>query len=554
MSFNYNEYKDALFFIPLGGTSEIGLNCSLYHYDGKWIMVDLGLGFAEKAQLPGIDVVVPDLNMIEEFKENLLGVVLTHAHEDHIGAIQYVWGEFDCKIYANKFTATVLRAKLSEFGVEGEDNIEEFTDGKSFKVGPFEIEPVGLSHSIPDMSSLLIKTKEGNIYHTGDWKMDPNPVLGTTTRESELKKVAKQGVLALVSDSTNIFSNGTSGSEDDLRKSLIEIISDIKKGMVIVTTFASNIARIKSLSDAANASGRKVLLLGRSLNRMFKAAKVSGYLDGVDNIIEQESVKSYKREELLVVATGCQGEENAAIAKLASQEHRMLELNNKDTVIFASKIIPGNEKRIYDCMNKFASQDIKVITEHDHFVHVSGHPSRDEVKKMYEILKPRFSIPVHGEMMHIHEHSRFAKEIGVKATAIAENGMVIRITDEEVYSIGKIPVAYLAVDGQYLTPTNSRIFTERKIMRDQGVVVVSISLDKNKKVNGRPYITGPGLLDNKADIDLIRRLQNGISGIINDNKRSNISKMKSSIYSYLGKTLRVEIGKKPLLEVMIDDR
>lgn len=555
MTFNYNEHKDSLFFIPLGGTSEIGLNCSLYHYEGKWIMVDLGLGFAEKNDLPGVDVVVPDLNMIEDFKSNILALVLTHAHEDHIGAIQYVWDELgiDCDIYANKFTAAVLKAKLGEFGIKEGGGIIEFEDGKSFKVGPFNIEPIGLSHSIPDMSSLFIKTAEGNIYHTGDWKMDPDPVVGSTTRVEILKKVGKEGVLALVCDSTNIFTDGASGSEGDLKESLIKIVSDIKKGIVIITTFASNIARIKSIAEAAKLSNRKVLLLGRSLGRMFRAAVDVGYIKDDGIFVGEDSLKGYKREELLVVATGCQGEENAAIARLARQEHRTLTLNTTDTVIFASKIIPGNEKKIYDCMNKFASLDIKVMTEHDHFVHVSGHPSRDEVKQLYKILKPKFAIPVHGEMMHIHEHCRFAKEIGVGATAIAQNGMAIRITPEEIFSIGKIPVSYLAVDGNYLTPTDSRIFNERKIARDNGMIIVSIILEQNKKVRGKPYIVGPGVLDGKADSDLIMQIQHSISDIINERKSNfNLSKVKSSIYGCVSKLVRNEIGKKPLIEIIIN--
>lgn len=555
MAFNYNEHKDSLFFIPLGGTSEIGLNCSLYHYDGKWIMVDLGLGFADKSDLPGIDVVVPDLNMIEDFKSNILALVLTHAHEDHIGAIQYVWDDLgiNCDIYANKFTAAVLRAKLSENGIKDEDRIIEFEDGKDFKIGPFNIEPIGLSHSIPDMSSLLIKTTEGNIYHTGDWKMDPDPVIGSVTKAETLKKVAKQGVLALVCDSTNIFTDGTSGSEGELKESLIKIVSSIKKGTVVITTFASNVARINSIAEAAKVSNRKVLLLGRSLRRMFKAAMDVGYIKDEGLFIHEDNVKSYKREELLVIATGCQGEENAAIARLARKENKVLTLNSADTVIFASKIIPGNDKKIYDCMNKFASLDIKVMTEHDHFVHVSGHPSRDEVKELYKILKPKFAIPVHGEMMHIHEHCRFAKEIGVSATAIVHNGMAIRITSEEIFSIGKIPVSYLAVDGNYLTPTDSRIFNERKISRDNGVIIISITLDQNKKVRGKPYIVGPGILDSKADYDLIKQVQFGISDIVHGRKNNfNISKVKSSIYSYIGKTIRQEIGKKPLIEVIIN--
>ena len=360
MSINLKAYKDKLLFLPLGGSNEIGINVNLYHYKGKWIMIDCGSGFADD-HLPGVDMVVADLSFIEQYKKDLLGIILTHAHEDHLGAIQYLWNELECPIYTTKFTKCFLKTKLSEYSFSSEIKIIEIDPKKKFELGPFSIEMIGLTHSAPEMHALMIRTGSGNVLHTGDWKFDPRPIVGEASDEIALKKCGDEGVLALVCDSTNVFNKGVSGSEGDVRDSLVDIIKSCPK-MVVVTTFASNLARLDTLIHAGEQAGRKVCLTGRSLHRIFAAARESGYLGNIQPIIDERSIGKYKREDILVIATGCQGEPLAATSKMADGTHHSISLAPKDTVIFSSKIIPGNEKKIFKLFNVFVKKNVEVIT------------------------------------------------------------------------------------------------------------------------------------------------------------------------------------------------
>jgi ribonuclease J len=552
MSFNLKTHKNNLLFIPLGGANEIGINVNLYHYKGKFILVDCGSGFADE-YLPGVDMVVADLSFIIEQKHNLLGIILTHAHEDHLGAVQFLWPELLCPIYTTDFTATFLKIKLAEFEFAKEVEIHSVRPGHRFNLGPFDIEMAPLTHSAPEMQALMIRTDAGNILHTGDWKFDPDPIVGNPSDEKLLKSYGDEGVLALVCDSTNALSKGHSGSEGALRNSLVEIISQCKK-LVVVTTFASNLARIDTLVHAAKLTGRKVVLTGKSLHRMVSAAQDSGYLEDAI-FISDKDIKRYPKEQILIIATGCQGEPLASVNKMANESHPSIHLAAGDTVIFSSKIIPGNDKRIFRLFNIFVQQNIEVITEKDHFVHVSGHPCVDELQKMYELVRPNVAIPVHGEPVHIHEHARLAKQFGVKHAIEVRNGSVVNVAQDETQIIAKVKTGYLAVDGMCLIPDNAEIFKDRRKMREAGVIVVSLVFDKNWELSVDPIINFPGALDEQADQELIKSIKKGLKKNINlslQAERPSNDSIDKVARSYIRKFFKNEIGKKPFLIINIE--
>lgn len=554
MSINLKTYKDKLFFLPLGGSNEIGINVNLYHYDGKWIMVDCGSGFAED-DLPGVDMVVADLSFIEERRKDLLGIILTHAHEDHLGAIQYLWNGLQCPIYTTKFTKAFLSSKLSEYSFASEVKIIEIDPKDKFDLGPFSIEMIGLTHSAPEMHALMIRTKAGNILHTGDWKFDPNPVVGEISDEEALKACGDEGVLALVCDSTNVFNKGVSGSEGDVRNSLVDIIAGCPK-MVVVTTFASNLARLDTIIHAGQKAGRKVCLTGRSLHKIFAAAKDTGYLSDIEAIIDEKSVGKYKREDLLIVATGCQGEALAATSKMARAEHQSISLASKDTVIFSSKIIPGNEKKIFRLFNIFVKKGIEVITERDHFVHVSGHPAIDELKKMYALVRPQICIPVHGEPVHIHEHAKLARKSGIKHTIEVENGSLVLLEHEHPKIIDTVHNGYLAVDGNYLLPKDSPIFKIRQRMRDDGLVVISIIVDSKMRLMCNPIISTPGVFDHIEDREFIDQIKQSIIDELTEQRKNSkshlsIDQIEACAKKTARKRIKSELNKTPQLIINI---
>ena len=556
MSFNLKEYKDKLLFVPLGGASEIGINVNLYHFQGKWIMIDCGSGFADE-YLPGVDIIVADLSFIEARKKDLLGIVLTHAHEDHLGAIQYLWNNLQSPIYTTLFTKNFLQAKLAEYSFSDKVSINIVQPGVKFDLGPFSLEMTPLTHSAPEMQALMIRTSAGNILHTGDWKFDHDPIIGEISDEKILKSYGDEGVLALVCDSTNVFSPGTSGSEGDLRRSLVDIIAGCPR-LVVVTTFASNLARLDTLIHAGQLAGRKVILTGRSLHRMLAAAQSSGYLSDIPTLMDERNFSKYKREELLVIATGCQGEPMAAVAKMASNSHHSINLAPKDTVIFSSKIIPGNEKKIFRLFNKFVKKNVEVITERDHFVHVSGHPSIDELKRMYELVRPEICIPVHGEPVHIHEHARLAKSSGIKHTIEVENGSVALLDQFQPKIISRVENGYLAIDGNYLLPTDSNVFKMRRRMSESGIVVVSLIVDGKYKLLTKPIISAPGLLEDKEDIEIVELMQNNIILAIDDFRKKEqgrilLDQIKACASSVIKRSLRHEINKAPLVIVNVEE-
>ena len=556
MAFNPKTYKDKLLFVPLGGANEIGINVNLYHFQGKWIMVDCGSGFADE-YLPGVDMVVADLKFIERHKKDLLGLVLTHAHEDHLGAIQYLWSSLECPIYTTKFTKNFLKTKISEYAFANDIKINEVKPGDKFDLGPFSIEMVPLTHSAPEMQALMIRTAAGNIMHTGDWKFDPDPVVGTVSDLDVLKKCGDEGVLALVCDSTNVFNEGISGSEGDVSKSLIDIIAGCPK-MVVVTTFASNLARLDTLIHAGQKAGRKIALTGRSLHRMLAAAQESGYLNDIAPLIDERAVGNYKREELLIIATGCQGEAMAATAKMANKTHSSVKLSPKDTVIFSSKIIPGNDKKIFRMFNIFVKMGVEVITERDHFVHVSGHPAIEELKKMYELIRPKICIPVHGEPVHIHEQAKLARANGIKKTVEVENGSVVLIDEKDPKVIDFVENGYLAVDGDYLLPDSSPIFKMRRKMRDAGIVVASIVVNGKAELVTKPLIVMPGLLDPKEDEDFLNSITQEVEEALHKQRKQSkgrllIDQIRECAKSSIRRILKHEINKSPMIIVNIGE-
>jgi ribonuclease J len=556
MAINLKEYKDKLLFIPLGGSNEIGINVNLYHYKGKWIMVDCGSGFADD-HLPGVDMVVADLSFIEERKKDLLGIVITHAHEDHLGAIQYLWNELDCPIYTTKFTKAFLKAKIAEYSFSDHLKIIEVDPKDRLALGPFSIEMIGLTHSAPEMQALMIRTDAGNILHTGDWKFDPKPIVGEASDQAALKACGDEGVLALVCDSTNVFNKGTSGSEGDVRESLVDIIAGCPK-MVVVTTFASNLARLDTIIHAGQKAGRKVALTGRSLHRMFAAAQECGYLTDIKPLIDERSVGNHKREELLIIATGCQGEPMAATSKMAVGSHHSVKLAKNDTVIFSSKIIPGNDKKIFKMFNVFVKQGVEVITEKDHFVHVSGHPAVDELKEMYKLVRPQVCIPVHGEPVHIHEHAKLAKSSGIKEAVEVENGSVVLLDISGSKVIDTVKSGYLAVDGNYLLPDDSQIFKMRRRMRDAGIVVVSLVLDDKFRLVCPPMLSVPGLLDYVEDRDVIDELKTLVADALRDQRKKSktnlsVDHIDSCTRRALRRGIKQEINKTPMIIVNIEE-
>lgn len=543
MIINLKQYHDNLLFIPLGGVNEIGINVNLYHYKGKWIMVDCGSGFADE-NFPGVDIVIADLSFIEERKKDLLGIILTHAHEDHLGAVQYLWNELDCPIYTTKFTKSFLLSKITEYTFTANLKVHEVNPLQRLTLGPFNIDMIGLTHSAPEMQALVIRTDVGNVIHTGDWKFDPMPVVGTVSDQQALKACGDEGVLALVCDSTNVLNQGISGSEGDVRASLTRIISTCPN-LVVVTTFASNLARLDTIIYAGQQAGRKVALSGRSLHRMFTVAQECGYLQDINPLIDERSIGYYKRENILVIATGCQGEPTAAIAKMANATHHAVKLAKKDTIIFSSKIIPGNDKKISKLLNVFVKQGVEVITEQDHFVHVSGHPNVEDLKQMYDLVRPQVCIPIHGEPMHIHAHVKLAQSSGcIKEVITVENGSVVLLSKNYSKVIDCVKNGYLAVDGNYLLPDNSHIFKMRRKMSNAGIVVLSMVLDNKLRLTCQPMLSVPGLFDPVEDIDIINQLKHlVIQSLDNQRKHSPDNLTLENIELCVKRTLRRAIKK-----------
>lgn len=507
-------HPEPLYFLPLGGAGEIGMNLNLYGLGGKWLMVDCGVTFADPGS-PGFDLIAPDATWIESRSEDLLAIVATHAHEDHIGAIPHLWSRLRCPIYATGFTASLIRGKLVDAGLLDEVEIREMRPGERFEIGPFAVTAIGITHSIPESHALAIETPHGVIVHSGDWKLDPEPLVGPATDVAALAGIGDRGALALVCDSTNVFSPGASGSESEVRKSLLELLKH-RDGRICVTTFASNVARVETLAKVAEALGRQAVLVGRSLHRTIGAARENGYLGDLRPFVDERECGYLPRDKTFLICTGCQGEPRGAMARIALDEHPNIALAPGDLAVFSSKIIPGNERSLYRVHNLLAAAGVDVITERDHFVHVSGHPSRDELAQMYAWVRPRIAIPVHGEARHIHEHVKLAKALQVPTAVAVRNGQMLRLAPGPVEAVEEVPHGRLAVDAGRLVPLDGGVVQERRRLMHNGAAQVALVVDRAGRLVQPPRVAFQGVLDDpngtdaaeavKAVADAVRRL------------------------------------------------
>ena len=490
-----------LVFLALGGAGEIGMNLNLYGLGpaGKetWVMVDLGITFGG-VQVPGVDVILPDPGFIVEHRDRLAGLVLTHAHEDHLGAVPYLWQRLQCPVYATPFTISILKRKLAETDFADQVEIIEVPLGGRFTVGPFDMELITLTHSIPEPNAIAIRTPVGTVLHTGDWKFDPDPVVGDAADIETLKRLGDEGVLALVCDSTNVFTPGESGSEAELLKSLSELIADAE-GRVAVACFASNVARLETIAKAARANGRDVVLAGRSLVRINDAARENGYLADVPAFLEEEDAGHLPEDKAVIVCTGSQGEPRAALSRIANDDHPNVTLGEGDLVIFSSRIIPGNEASIGRLHNQLVRRGIRVVSTTDHFVHVSGHPARDELTRMYQLVRPKLAVPVHGELRHLREHARLALECQVPMAIAAENGAMIRLGPGKPQITGTVPVGRLAADGNRLVPMDGELIRSRIRTVYNGAAVVTLVLNGSGGLAAEPELSAIALLESGDD-------------------------------------------------------
>lgn len=478
-----------LLFLALGGSDEIGMNVNLYGCEGKWVMVDLGVTFADH-QYPGIDLVLPDLEFIEQRRGDLLGIVLTHGHEDHIGAVPYLAADLGVPLYATDFTARLIRGKLQEEGLNDVD-LRVIEKGGAFTLGPFGFRYVPLAHSIPDMQACLIDTPYGRVFHTGDWKLDVDPVIGTPASAEALTAIGDEGVLALVCDSTNAFNPAESGSEGGVRADLSRVVGEAR-GRVLVTTFASNAARLQTLGEIARESGRKLCVAGRSLDRIIGIARASGYLKGFPETVDHDTAMRLPPREVMIIATGGQGEANAALGRIASGNH-IIKLAEGDLVLFSSKQIPGNEVAIGRIQNQLARANIPIVTEKQAHVHVSGHPGRPELAALYKWLKPDTVIPVHGERRHMAEQARFALAEGVPNALVQSNGDVVRLAPNGPQIVGRERTGRLVLDGDIILPADGSTINDRRKLAINGLISVAVAIDKAGRVQGRPELALHGI-------------------------------------------------------------
>ena len=548
--------KENLLFCPLGGSGEIGMNMNLYAYGTeenlKWIIVDMGVTFADDS-VPGVDLIFPDAGFIIDKKDDLLGIVLTHAHEDHIGSISHIWPKLKCNIYATPFTAVLIQEKFKEKKIDITNYLKIVELNSKIELGPFEIDFVTLTHSILEPNGLSITTPEGVVLHTGDWKVDPNPLIGNIVDEKKLKSIGERGVIAMICDSTNVFSPGRAGSEKDVRESLLKIISSQKK-RVLVTSFASNVARMESIFYIAKQTKRSISLVGRSMNRIYKAAKQCGYLKNVIEPVDSREANKISRERIIFLCTGSQGEPMGALNRIANEIHPDVNIEGGDTVIFSSKIIPGNEKKLYALQNLIVKRDIEVITEENAFVHVSGHANREDLKDMYQWVKPKCVIPVHGEHRHMKEHISFAKEMQIPFNLKVENGNIIKISkDQRPEIIDQAPTGKIYLDGNVAVGIDSTSIKERKNISINGLLEITLIISNSGKIK-RPIISFRGIPEDEVNETFKFDLEDEISKTCKSFALNNFKQEKNlidAIKQNCRKIVREKTGKKPFTNVNI---
>ncbi|MBO6489847.1 MAG: ribonuclease J [Pelagibacteraceae bacterium] len=547
--------KDKLIFCPLGGSGEIGMNMNLYSYgkpdNQKWLIVDIGVTFADDT-LPGIDLIYPDPGFIIDKKDDLLGIILTHAHEDHIGAIAHIWPQLKCNIYATPFTSVLIKEKFREKKIEIGNNLKIVDLNGTIKLGSFIVEFVTLTHSILEPNGLSIKTPVGTVLHTGDWKCDPNPLIGNTINEKKLKQIGAQGVLAMICDSTNVFNPGRAGSELDVRQNLLKIMQN-KNKRIVVTSFASNVARMETIFYCAKKIERQISLVGRSMHRIYKAARQCGYLKNVIDPIDPREAKKISKEKIVYLCTGSQGEPMGAMMRIAHYVHPDVFIEEGDTIIFSSKIIPGNEKKLYNLHNQLVKNGIEVISEENEFVHVSGHPNQEDLKDMYNWVKPKSIIPVHGEHRHMMEHINFAKEMQVPYAVQIENGDIVQIyPGEKPHVVDKAPVGRMYVDGNISVSEDSQSLKERKNLANNGYLEVTIIINNKGKVMKKPIFSFKGLPIERQNDDFIFDLEDEVEKTsrtfsLNNTKQENI--LIEELKKNCRKLIKEKTGKKPYTNI-----
>jgi len=497
---------DELTFAPLGGVGEIGMNLSIYglgnRHQRSWLAVDLGVSFGDEEHLPGIDLMMPDISFLEKERNNLVGLVLTHAHEDHFGAIIDLWPKLKCKIYATKFTAALFEAKCASERNPPKIPVTVVPSGGRVDIGPFSVEFIPVAHSIPEAQALAIHTEIGTLLHTGDWKIDPTPIIGPPTDERRLRELGEAGVLALIGDSTNAVREGRSPSEAEVAKTITELVKGAR-GRVAVTTFASNVARLRAVADAAKATGREVVVVGRAMERVVQVARETGHLEGVQNFRGADLYGHFPPDKVLALCTGSQGEPRAALARIANDDHPEVTLNKGDRVIFSSRTIPGNEKAVGAIINGLIQQGVEVITDRTHLVHVSGHPRRDELREMIGWVRPQLLIPVHGEALHLSEHASLARACGVPKVLVCRNGDLVRLGPGDPAVIDQLPAGRLYKDGSILEDSRSRAVIERRRMGFAGCAFVALALTDKGELADDPEIDLVGIPEKNSAGEVI---------------------------------------------------
>jgi len=555
-------------FLPLGGCGEVGMNLNLFGYgppgNHEWMMADLGVTFADLTA-PGIDLILPDPAFIAERSNRLKGIVFTHAHEDHIGAAAALWPYLQCPMYATPFTAELLRAKLTEAGIADEAPLHVLPVGGRVKLGPFDVELVRMAHSIPEAHALAVRTPAGLHLHSGDWKIDPAPVVGERTDEARLRALGEEGVMSMTCDSTNVFVPGEAGSEAAVCDSLIELFGELE-GRIAVTAFASNVARVSSVARAAAAHDRHVVLVGRAMHRIVAAAKACGMLQEMPSIVPEEDAGFLPRDSALYLCTGSQGEPRAALARITEGSHPHVSLEEGDTVVFSSRVIPGNEVAIFDTQNRLAERGIRVVTEEDHFVHVSGHPCRDELKRLYGWVRPKTAVPIHGELRHLLEHQLYARQLGAESPRIARNGTMLRLAPGPAEIIDHVASGRLFLDGEALTSSDNEALRLRRRLSFSGVIVVTLAVGRQLDLLSHPRVLALGVPEedeeeegsgprNRATEDrLAAVLADDVDAAFEDlpnRQRADDPAVEEAVRRAVRAVVRPAWGKRPLIHVEI---
>jgi ribonuclease J len=538
-----------LAFLPLGGTGEIGMNLNLYRCDGKWLAVDCGIGFGGAAH-PEVDVMMPDPGYIAARRDRLVGLLLTHAHEDHLGAVAWLWPHLRCPVYATPFAAAVLRRKLAEVQLLNQVKLHVVPPGGAVDLSPFRLQFLRVTHSIPEAQALVIDTPRGLLLHTGDWKLDPDPLLGPRTDEAAFAALGDRGVLAMICDSTNAMVEGHSGSEAEVRQSLTALLRDVR-GRIAVTCFASNVARLESVAVAAHEARRSVALVGRSLRNIDAAARVCGYFRNLPPFLTEDDVDDVPDDNILMLVTGSQGEPRSALARIAMDTHPRVALGQGDTVVFSSRIIPGNERAIGTVQDNLVRRGVNVMTDVDHLVHVSGHPARDELRRLYRLVKPRYAVPTHGEWRHLSAHAALAQDAGAKPILL-EDGDILRLAPGNAQVVDSAPVDKLVLDGTRLTSLGGGLMSARRRMLFNGVALASLAMDGQGRLHGKPRISAPGLFD-PDDPELERVGEEFIDAL--DELPASLSRDETAFVDAARSALRRALGrrlqKRPLVDIHV---